>query len=70
MPGGTEMEIVGVFIPKNTVFNFCALAPIGGLSTSGLTKGELGKVTKAIFKEGDGATFLKAVYEQNDSSTV
>jgi hypothetical protein len=47
---GAEVKISGVFIPKDTVFDFCPLAPAGGAVSIFLTEVRLGKVAKAGFE--------------------
>jgi hypothetical protein len=64
------VKIAGVFIPKGAVFNFGALAPVGGLGIVDFTKMIFNHAAKGKFKRGKVARFFEPVEEGDDRATI
>jgi hypothetical protein len=56
-----HVEIVGVFIAKLAVLNFCPLALVCSTSSIQVTEAEFGNLPEAALKRGEEARFLKAI---------
>jgi hypothetical protein len=66
----TKVEIPGVFVAQDAVFDLGTLPPVSGFVGYFVAEGGFGKGTKAAFKSREAAMLLQAVKERNDSSKV
>jgi hypothetical protein len=69
-PGGAEVEVVGVFVAKLTMFNLCPLTPVGSTFSIQVAEAKFCCLTKAALKRRKMARFLEAIKEKNDSPAV
>jgi hypothetical protein len=51
--GGTEVEVVGVLVAQDAVFDFCTLPPVGHFIGDFLAESGFGKVTELLFQGRD-----------------
>jgi hypothetical protein len=68
--GSAQVEVAGVFISKGAVFNFGALAPVGGLGIVDFTEMIFNHATKGKFKRGEVARFFESVKEGDDRTAI
>jgi hypothetical protein len=67
---GAKVEVPGVFVPKDAVFDFCTLPPVRCFVGVLLAEGGFCKGTEEPFENREVAMFFQAIEEGDDRTAI